>query len=221
LYPSVGRAKRLAKEIAGFTAIIVMSPVIWLMFTYMDVRHDLWVGILLVLAPIAGFGGMFVLADRIHDVDLRCGGNWHRRRNRCGRSPTRGQTRALTRAELPQAYVERDKAAESLLDDQNALLVYKFAGGLPKSWAEIDSEGHKQTLGPWVSTTHPGFIGDDSADLPVLESVEGYVALFGPASDERKYRMVCAITKVEYPQNSKEKMRVTPMPPWAISSANS
>ena len=43
--------------------------------------------------------------------------------------------------EGPQAYVQRDKAAESLLEDQNVLWVYKFAGGLPKCWAEIDSEG--------------------------------------------------------------------------------
>ncbi len=111
--------------------------------------------------------------------------------------------------EAAKAYVHRDKAAESLLDNQNVLWVYQFAGGLPKCWAEIDSEGHKQTLGPWVSTMHPGFIGEDPVDHPILESVEGYVALFGPTSDEQKYRMVCAVTKVEYPPNTNQEWRTT------------
>ena len=54
---------------------------------------------------------------------------------------------------------------------------------------------------------HPGLIGDDPADGPVLESIEGYVALFGPTSDEQKYRMACAVTKVEYPENRKRGIR--------------
>jgi hypothetical protein len=95
------------------------------------------------------------------------------------------------------------KAAESLLEDQQVRWVYKFGGGLPKCWAEIDSEGNKQTLGPWISPKHPGFIGAHPLDRPLPESVEGYVALFAPAAREQTYRLVCAVTKVEYPTNPK------------------
>ena len=111
------------------------------------------------------------------------------------------------RPESQPAYVQRDKAAESLLENQNTLWVYQFAGGLPKCWVELDSEGHKHTLGPCISTLHLRFIGDDQADCSVWESVEGYVALFGPTSEEQKYRMVCEVTKVDYPQNMKQESR--------------
>jgi hypothetical protein len=104
--------------------------------------------------------------------------------------------------EQPKSYIHRVRSAESLLDNQNVLWVYKFAGGLPKCWVEIDSEGHKQTLGPWVSAAHhsPFLFGKNPSDGPILESIEGYVALFVPAfNQEQKYRLVCAVTKIEDP----------------------
>ncbi len=112
-----------------------------------------------------------------------------------------------TESEAPKTYIQRVKAAESLLDNQNIQWVYKFAGGFPKCWAEIDSEGHTQTVGPWVAIDHPGLFGEGPLDRPLPESVEGYVALFGPTSQEQKYRLVCAVTKIEYPEGAKVPLR--------------
>src|SRR5262245_950828 len=39
------------------------------------------------------------------------------------------------------SYVQRDKVAESLLEGSGALWAYRFAGGVPKCWAEIEAEG--------------------------------------------------------------------------------
>ncbi len=108
----------------------------------------------------------------------------------------------------PKPYVQRVKSAESLLDNQNVRWVYRFAGGLPKCWVEIESEGHKQTLGPWVSVKNSGLVGDGPLNQPLLDSIEGYMALFEPKTKEQTYRLVCAITKVKYPENSKETIRV-------------
>jgi hypothetical protein len=111
--------------------------------------------------------------------------------------------------EVSKTYVQRDKTAESLLQEQGVRWVYKFAGGLPKCWAEIDSEGNKQTLGPWLSSAEPGFVGVDPLDRPIPESVEGYVALFGPVSQEQTYRLAYGVTKVEYPPNPKRASSLT------------
>lgn len=102
-----------------------------------------------------------------------------------------------------KCYIQRVKIAENLLKGQNVQWVYKFGGGLPKCWSEVDSEGNKQTLGPWISFKYPVFSGADPLDRPLPESIEGYVALFGPSSKEQTYRLVCAVTKAEYPKNPK------------------
>jgi hypothetical protein len=123
--------------------------------------------------------------------------------------------------EAPSAYVQRDKAAEMLFENQPKAAtrdglrdryntwVYKFGGGIPKCWAEIESEGNKQTIGPWEATKEVGFLGADPSDHPLLESVEGYLALFGPTSEMQRYQMSCGITKVEYPQNAKNDLRMS------------
>jgi len=51
----------------------------------------------------------------------------------------------------------------------------------------------------------PGFVGADPLDRPIPESVEGYVALFGPttAGPEQTYHLVVGVTKVKYPDNPK------------------
>ena len=49
----------------------------------------------------------------------------------------------------PGPYVQRLKAAEALAGP-NVMSVYRFAGGVPKCWAEIDSEGHKRILEPVI-----------------------------------------------------------------------
>jgi hypothetical protein len=110
---------------------------------------------------------------------------------------------------VPKSYVQRVKSAEALAD-QGVVWVYRFAGGLPKCWAEIDSEGHKRTIGPWVSVKEAHFFfGADPLDRPVPESVEGYVALFRPTTKEQTYRLVCAVTMAKYPDNSKRELQLT------------
>jgi hypothetical protein len=115
-------------------------------------------------------------------------------------SPTNGHTSS-------KCYVQRNRVAESLLEKQDVRWVYQFAGGLPKCWAEIDSENQKQMLGPWISLKAPGLVGPEPLDRPIPESVEGYVALFGPTSKAGKYRLVCAVTRVEYPRSSKREFQ--------------
>src|SRR5262249_8470898 len=117
------------------------------------------------------------------------------------RRPRSGSPEPVTKAEsIPTPYVQRVKIAERLLDEKSGVLwVYKFAGGWPKCWAEIESEGHKQTLGPWVSIKH---LERSGVQRPLPESVEGYVALFEPASTEQTYRLVCGVTKIEYQEGS-------------------
>ena len=97
--------------------------------------------------------------------------------------------------------------AEALLvgpeaEGQQALFTYKFRGGIPKCWVEIDSQGKKETLGSWVPMRQLACIGADPLDQPVAESVEDYFAVIVPKPGaEQTYRLVCALTKVPYPPN--------------------
>lgn len=94
-------------------------------------------------------------------------------------------------------YVHRVKAAEALAWEQKPIAVYRFAGGVPDCWAEIDSEGNRRTLGPWRATESLLFAGADPLDRPIPESVEGYIALFGPTTAEQTYRLMVGVTKIQ------------------------
>jgi hypothetical protein len=90
-----------------------------------------------------------------------------------------------SKKESPKPYIQRDRAAEQLLSNRNPGWVYKFAGGLPSVWVEIDSEGHNQTIGPWCSVSQPKLLEASREDWPLVETAEGYIALFRPTSEEQ------------------------------------
>jgi hypothetical protein len=121
------------------------------------------------------------------------------------RRARRPQQAPIEKPEAPAPYVQRDKVAEGLLEGQRVLWVYRFGGGIPKCWAEIESEGHKATVGPWVLTESDVLGGA----RPIPESVEGYVALFGPTSEKQTYRLVCAATKLAYPADQKKGLGIS------------
>jgi hypothetical protein len=110
---------------------------------------------------------------------------------------------------------QRLKAAESLtgvlLDGPKVRWVYKFKGGLPRCWVEVESDGKKQTLAQWNALQGPVFLGPDPTDRPLLESVEGYVALIGPYPKEKEqtYRLVCGVTRIKYPENPNRQTQIT------------
>jgi hypothetical protein len=99
---------------------------------------------------------------------------------------------------LPTPYVQCVRAASDLSGGE-VLWVYHFAGGLPQCWAEIESEGHRKTLGPWVAVSTPHF--GSPIDIPLPESIEGYVALHLPMAREQTYKLSGAVTRVKYPDN--------------------
>jgi hypothetical protein len=114
----------------------------------------------------------------------------------------------------PECSIQRLKAAEFLvenspIDGLGLHWVYKFKGGLPRCWVEVESEGKKQTVGQWSALAHPGFIGADVLDRPINESMEGYVGLFVLSPQEQTYRLVYGVTRVKYPENSKRRTQTT------------
>lgn len=106
-------------------------------------------------------------------------------------------------APAPKPHVQRLTYAEELVGSPGAAWIYRFGGGFPKCWVEMESEGNKWTHGPWLSPEQFVCLKSERPERlpPLSESVEGYIGVFMPTSKEQTYRLACMVTKVKYPNN--------------------
>jgi hypothetical protein len=108
---------------------------------------------------------------------------------------------------VPTLEVRRDEGVEGLFPGREAVFVYRFRGGLPRCWAQVDRPVGPETLS---LDAKPAAVQGPAPRAPPDE-VEGLVALVGPAGGGGTYTLHLVVAKLGFPEGRR--------PPGAATDA--
>lgn len=100
------------------------------------------------------------------------------------------------RPRVPAYEVARDEGVETLFPGREVVYVFRFRGGLPRCWAQVD-----RPSGPEAVVIDPKLAavqGPPPRSPP--DEVEGLVALTGPAVKGDAYTLHLVVTKLNFPE---------------------
>jgi hypothetical protein len=92
--------------------------------------------------------------------------------------------------------VNRDEGVEKLFPGREAVYVYRFRGGLPRCWAQVD-----RPTGVEVAAIDPMLAAvQGSPPRSPPDEAEGIIALVGPAAKGDAYTLRLVVTKLSFPE---------------------
>jgi hypothetical protein len=100
------------------------------------------------------------------------------------------------RPRVPAYELRRDQGVEGLLPGREAVFAFRFRGGLPRCWAQVDRPSGPETLS---LDPKPAAVQGPAPRTPPDE-VEGLVALVGPAGQGDTYTLHLVVTKLGFPE---------------------
>jgi hypothetical protein len=100
------------------------------------------------------------------------------------------------RPEVAAYQVRRDEGAEGLFPGREAVFAFRFRGGLPRCWAQVD-----RPEGPEMLSLDPmPAVAQGPTPRTPPDEVEGLVALVGPAGKGDSYTLHLVVTKLGFPE---------------------
>jgi hypothetical protein len=100
------------------------------------------------------------------------------------------------RPPVPGYEVRRDEGVEGLFVGREAAFAFRFRGGVPKCWAQVDRPTGPETF---LLDAKPAAV-QGSAPRSPPDEVEGLIALVAPAKPEDTYTLHLVVSKLTYPE---------------------
>jgi hypothetical protein len=98
------------------------------------------------------------------------------------------------RPKVPAYEVARDDGVEKLFPGREVAYAYRFRGGLPRCWAQVDRPSGSEILS--LDAKSAAVQGPPPRAAP--DEVEGLVALTGPAAKGEAYTLHLVVTKLTF-----------------------
>jgi hypothetical protein len=98
------------------------------------------------------------------------------------------------RPRVPAYEVARDEGVEKLFPGREVVYVFRFRGGLPRCWAQVDRPSGSETL---ALDPKAAAVQGPPPRFPPNE-VEGFVALTGPAARGEEYTLHLVVTRLNF-----------------------